>query len=159
MYNIKDYLFIYLFDSQVIQWWCCEWIKLGYKKGDITASFYTYHSKSWCLVPIFKRGGQRVHSNYSGITLLSLNGKVYFRVLQRRLWSNCVSRKSRVDLALAVEWWTSSFPSLTAGGSLGVCPSGLHVLCGSRGGSHPGPSGGSAGDTVGNMAYRAHSWY
>lgn len=63
-----------------------------------------------------------------------------------------------MDLALAVEWWTSSFPSLAAGGSLGVCPSGLHVLCGSRGGSHPGPSGGSVGDTVG-ISSQSFSWW
>lgn len=54
-----------------------------------------------------------------------------------------------MDLALAVEWMTSSFPSLTASGTLVVCPSGLHVLCGSRGGLHPGPSGASVSDTVG----------
>ena len=35
--------------------------------------------------PIFKKGDQRVCSNYKGITLLSHAGKVYSRVLERRL--------------------------------------------------------------------------
>ena len=37
------------------------------------------------VVPIFKKGDQRVCSNYRGITLLSLPGKVYARVLERRV--------------------------------------------------------------------------
>ncbi|KAK3565056.1 hypothetical protein QTP86_032481, partial [Hemibagrus guttatus] len=37
------------------------------------------------LVPLFKKGDRRVCSNYRGITLLSLPGKVYSRVLDRRV--------------------------------------------------------------------------
>ncbi|KAK7884420.1 hypothetical protein WMY93_027543 [Mugilogobius chulae] len=37
------------------------------------------------MVPLFKKGDRRVCSNYRGITLLSLPGKVYSRVLERRL--------------------------------------------------------------------------
>ncbi|TWW59477.1 hypothetical protein D4764_06G0010070 [Takifugu flavidus] len=37
------------------------------------------------VVPIFKSGNQRVCSNYRGITLLSLPGKVYARVLEKRI--------------------------------------------------------------------------
>ncbi|KAK7916510.1 hypothetical protein WMY93_012271 [Mugilogobius chulae] len=37
------------------------------------------------VVPLFKKGDRRVCSNYRGITLLSLPGKVYSRVLERRL--------------------------------------------------------------------------
>uniref|UniRef100_A0A8C2ZPF1 Reverse transcriptase domain-containing protein n=1 Tax=Cyclopterus lumpus TaxID=8103 RepID=A0A8C2ZPF1_CYCLU len=37
------------------------------------------------VVPIFKKGDRRVCSNYRGITLLSLPGKAYARVLERRL--------------------------------------------------------------------------
>ncbi|KAL3987397.1 N-acetylgalactosamine 4-sulfate 6-O-sulfotransferase [Sarotherodon galilaeus] len=37
------------------------------------------------VVPIFKKGDRRVCSNYRGITLLSLPGKVYARVLERRV--------------------------------------------------------------------------
>ena len=39
------------------------------------------------VVPIFKKGDQRVCSNYRGITLLSLPGKVYARVLEKRVRS------------------------------------------------------------------------
>uniref|UniRef100_A0A8C6KS35 Reverse transcriptase domain-containing protein n=1 Tax=Nothobranchius furzeri TaxID=105023 RepID=A0A8C6KS35_NOTFU len=37
------------------------------------------------VVPIFKKGDLRVCSNYRGITLLSLPGKVYSKVLKRRV--------------------------------------------------------------------------
>ncbi|MDF4304923.1 reverse transcriptase domain-containing protein, partial [Vibrio parahaemolyticus] len=37
--------------------------------------------------PIFKKGDQRVCSNYRGITLLSLPGKIYSRVLEKRVRS------------------------------------------------------------------------
>ncbi|TWW63827.1 RNA-directed DNA polymerase from mobile element jockey [Takifugu flavidus] len=37
------------------------------------------------VVPLFKRGDRRVCSNYRGITLLSLPGKVYSGVLERRV--------------------------------------------------------------------------
>ncbi|KAK3563848.1 hypothetical protein QTP86_002720 [Hemibagrus guttatus] len=37
------------------------------------------------VVPLFKKGDRRVCSNYRGITLLSLPGKVYSRVLERRI--------------------------------------------------------------------------
>ncbi|KAK3534950.1 hypothetical protein QTP70_002031 [Hemibagrus guttatus] len=37
------------------------------------------------VIPLFKKGDQRVCSNYRGITLLSLPGKVYSRVLEWRV--------------------------------------------------------------------------
>ncbi|KAK3540800.1 hypothetical protein QTP86_001980 [Hemibagrus guttatus] len=37
------------------------------------------------VVPLFKKGDQRVCSNYRGITLLILPGKVYSKVLERRV--------------------------------------------------------------------------
>ncbi|KAK3539613.1 hypothetical protein QTP70_010573 [Hemibagrus guttatus] len=37
------------------------------------------------VIPFFKKGDWRVCSNYRGITLLSLTGKVYSRVLERRV--------------------------------------------------------------------------
>ncbi|KAK3574089.1 hypothetical protein QTP86_002857 [Hemibagrus guttatus] len=37
------------------------------------------------VVPLFNKGDRRVCSNYRGITLLSLPGKVYSRVLERRV--------------------------------------------------------------------------
>ncbi|KAK3508064.1 hypothetical protein QTP70_012241 [Hemibagrus guttatus] len=39
------------------------------------------------VVPLFKKEDQRVCSNYRGITLLSLPGKVYSRLLERRVRS------------------------------------------------------------------------
>ncbi len=38
------------------------------------------------VVPLFKKGDRRVFSNYREITLISLTGKVYARVLERRIW-------------------------------------------------------------------------
>ena len=37
------------------------------------------------VVPLFKKGDRRVCSNYRGITLLSLLGKVYSGELERRV--------------------------------------------------------------------------
>ena len=37
------------------------------------------------LVPLFKEGDQRLCSNHRGITLLSLPGKIYSGVLERRV--------------------------------------------------------------------------
>uniref|UniRef100_A0A8P4KHH4 Reverse transcriptase domain-containing protein n=1 Tax=Dicentrarchus labrax TaxID=13489 RepID=A0A8P4KHH4_DICLA len=45
--------------------------------------------KEWrtgVVVHLFKKGDQRVCANYRGITLLSLPGKVYSKVLERRVW-------------------------------------------------------------------------
>ena len=44
--------------------------------------------KEWqtgVVVPLFKKGDQRVCANYRGIILLSLPGKVYSKVLERRV--------------------------------------------------------------------------
>ena len=44
--------------------------------------------KEWqtgVVVPLFKKGDQRVCANYRGITKLSLPGKVYSKVLERRV--------------------------------------------------------------------------
>ena len=38
------------------------------------------------VAPLFQKWDRRVYSNYRGITLLSLPGKVYSRVLERRIW-------------------------------------------------------------------------
>jgi len=44
----------------------------------------------------FQKRDQRV-SNYRGVTLLILPGKVYFRVLERRLRSNLSFRRNNVE--------------------------------------------------------------
>jgi len=60
--------------------------------GDITGRWKEHFEEllnpDWqtgIVVPLFKKGDRRVCSNYCGITLLSLPGKVYARVLKRRL--------------------------------------------------------------------------
>ena len=45
-------------------------------------------SQTRIVVPIIKKAGQKVRSNYRGITLLSFSGKVYPRVLEKAL--NCL---------------------------------------------------------------------
>ena len=37
-------------------------------------------------VPLFKKGDQRVCANYRGMRLLSLPGKVYSKMLERKVW-------------------------------------------------------------------------
>ena len=37
------------------------------------------------VVPLFKKGDRRVCANYRGITILGLPGKVYSRVLEKRI--------------------------------------------------------------------------
>ncbi|KAI3363919.1 hypothetical protein L3Q82_001516 [Scortum barcoo] len=64
----------------------------------------------------FKKGDRRVCSNYRGITLLSLPGKVYARVLERRIRPHsrvpCLGfRRNNAVFVLVVEQWTSSIPS------------------------------------------------
>ncbi|XP_065327683.1 scavenger receptor cysteine-rich type 1 protein M130-like [Pelmatolapia mariae] len=49
------------------------------------------------VIPILKKGDQRVCSNYTGITLLSLPGKVYARVLERRVRHDVVLLASSGD--------------------------------------------------------------
>ena len=66
------------------------------------------------LVPLFKKGDRRVCSNYRGITLLSLPGKVYSGGNWRGgsiKYSNLVFRRNSVVFVLAEEQWTSSTPS------------------------------------------------
>ena len=55
--------------------------------SDIAWTFGTvpFEWQTGVVVPLFKKGDQRVCSNYRGITLLSLPGKVYSRVLERRV--------------------------------------------------------------------------
>ncbi|TWW76609.1 hypothetical protein D4764_13G0012710 [Takifugu flavidus] len=50
------------------------------------------------VVPLFKKGDRRVCSNYRGITLLSLPGKVYSGVLERRV-------RRRVEPWIQEELW------------------------------------------------------
>lgn len=38
------------------------------------------------MVPVFRKGKRRVYSDYRRITLLSFLGKVYARILEKRIW-------------------------------------------------------------------------
>ena len=49
------------------------------------------------VIPLFKKGDWRVCSNYRGITLLSLPGKVYSGVLERRIRRIVKSRIQEVQ--------------------------------------------------------------
>jgi len=55
------------------------------------------------VVPIFKKVDRRVCSNSRGITLCSLPGKVYSRVLERRL-QLIQPRRNNVDTVLALDF-------------------------------------------------------
>ncbi|KAI3377375.1 hypothetical protein L3Q82_008564 [Scortum barcoo] len=66
------------------------------------------------VVVTLVQGDRRVCSNYRGITLLSLPGKVYARVLERRIRpivDHLGFRRNNAVFVLVVEHWTSSIPS------------------------------------------------
>lgn len=75
------------------------------------------------VVPVFKREDQRVFSNYRGMTPLSQNFTLKCR---KGGFSQLSDLRFRNSLLMP------------AGGSLGVCHSGLLVLCGSEEGLWPG---------------------
>ena len=59
--------------------WLTRVCRVAWRSGQAPADWQT-----GVVVPIFKKGDQRECSNYRGITLLSLPGKAYARVLERR---------------------------------------------------------------------------
>ncbi|KAI3375914.1 hypothetical protein L3Q82_003771 [Scortum barcoo] len=68
------------------------------------------------VVPLFKKGDRECSSVFQlqGITLLSLPGKVYARVLERRIRpivDPLGFRRNNAVFVLVVEHWTSSIPS------------------------------------------------
>ncbi|TWW61027.1 hypothetical protein D4764_05G0011170 [Takifugu flavidus] len=58
---------------------------LGGRVDEIRPEFLKALDVTGVVVPLFKKGDRRVCSNYRGITLLSLPGKVYSGVLERRV--------------------------------------------------------------------------
>ncbi|KAK3557981.1 hypothetical protein QTP86_005631 [Hemibagrus guttatus] len=60
--------------------WLTRLCNIAWRSGTVPLDWAT-----GVVVPLFKKGDQRVCSNYRGITLLSLPGKVYSRVLERRV--------------------------------------------------------------------------
>ncbi|KAK3511772.1 hypothetical protein QTP70_021807 [Hemibagrus guttatus] len=60
--------------------WLTRLCNIAWRSGTVPLDWAT-----GVVVPLFKKGDRRVCSNYKGITLLSLPGKVYSRVLERRV--------------------------------------------------------------------------
>ena len=60
--------------------WLIRLFNIAWKSGAVPREWQT-----GVVVPLFKKGDQRVCANYRGITLLSLPGKVYAKVLERRV--------------------------------------------------------------------------
>uniref|UniRef100_A0A3Q3JAD5 Reverse transcriptase domain-containing protein n=1 Tax=Monopterus albus TaxID=43700 RepID=A0A3Q3JAD5_MONAL len=60
--------------------WLTHLCNVAWQSGTVPLDWQT-----GVVVPLFKKGDRRVCSNYRGITLLSLPGKVYARVLERRI--------------------------------------------------------------------------
>ncbi|KAK7878955.1 hypothetical protein WMY93_034201, partial [Mugilogobius chulae] len=60
--------------------WLTRLCNIAWQTGTVPLDWQT-----GVVVPLFKKGDRRVCSNYRGITLLSLPGKVYSRVLERRI--------------------------------------------------------------------------
>ncbi|KAK3525020.1 hypothetical protein QTP86_013357 [Hemibagrus guttatus] len=60
--------------------WLTRLCNIAWRSGTVPLDWAT-----GVVVPLFKKGDRRLCSNYRGITLLSLPGKVYSRVLERRV--------------------------------------------------------------------------
>ena len=60
-------------------------INVGWSKSSKQSGTVPLNWQTGVVVPLFNKGDRRVCSNYRGITLLSLPGKVYSRVLERRI--------------------------------------------------------------------------
>ena len=62
--------------------WLTRLCNIAWTSGEVPLEWQT-----GVVVPVFKKGDQRVCSSYRGITLLSLPSKVYSRVLEKRVRS------------------------------------------------------------------------
>ncbi|KAK3546985.1 hypothetical protein QTP86_007435 [Hemibagrus guttatus] len=60
--------------------WLTRLCNIAWRSGTVPLDWVT-----GVVIPLFKKGDRRVCSNYRWITLLSLPGKVYSRVLERRV--------------------------------------------------------------------------
>uniref|UniRef100_A0A8C7WW66 Reverse transcriptase domain-containing protein n=1 Tax=Oryzias sinensis TaxID=183150 RepID=A0A8C7WW66_9TELE len=60
--------------------WLTRLCSVAWRSGTVPLDWQT-----GVVIPLFKKGDRRVCSNYRGITLLSLPGKVYARVLEKRV--------------------------------------------------------------------------
>ena len=120
--------------------WLTHLCSIKWQSGTVPLDWQTR-----MVVPLLKKGDQRVCSNYPGITLLSLPGKVYSGVPERRI-------RTMVEPPIQEEH--CSFCPGRGSGSLGVCPSSPHVLCGLVQGVQPCPSWHSVGGASGVWGQR-----
>ncbi|KAI3364671.1 hypothetical protein L3Q82_011446 [Scortum barcoo] len=89
--------------------WLTRLCNIAWRLGTVPLEWQT-----GVVVPLFKKGDRRVCSNYRGITLLSLPGKVYARVLERRIRPIVETlgfRRNNAVFVPVVEHWTSSILS------------------------------------------------
>ncbi|XDV32946.1 hypothetical protein PO909_003592 [Leuciscus waleckii] len=109
--------------------WLTRLCSIAWRSGTVPLDWQT-----GVVVPLYKKGDWRVCSNYRGITLLSLPGKVYARILERR---------TRPIVEPWIQPWNTGpalYPLQGPGGFMGVCPTNPHVLCGFGEGIRPCPS-------------------
>jgi len=88
--------------------WLTSLCNIAWKSGTVPLDWQIR-----VVVPLFKKGDRRVCSNFRGITLLSLPGKVYLGVLERRIHRIVEShiQEEQCGFVLAVEQGASSTPS------------------------------------------------
>lgn len=82
------------------------------------------------VVPIFEKGDWRVSSNYRGITLISFSGKVYARVLERKVHSfvNSLIQEEQCGFHPRPRTYNQLF--IIVRSYVGVCTTNLHVFSG-----------------------------
>jgi len=110
--------------------WLTRLCNITWRSGTVPLDWQTR-----VVVPLFKKGDRRVWSNYRGITLLSLPGKVYARVLERRIRPIVEPRIQEEQCGFSSRSWNTGlvlYPLQegSAGGFMEVCPTNPHVFCG-----------------------------
>ncbi|TWW73543.1 hypothetical protein D4764_15G0009370 [Takifugu flavidus] len=120
--------------------WLTRLCNMAWTSGKVLPDWQT-----GVVVPLFKKGSRRVCSNYRGITLLSLPGKVYS--------GEEGPPDSRTSDSGGAMWFSSwvwnggpaLHPQQGLLGCMGVCPTSPHVFCGFGEGIRLCPSGGPVG--------------
>ncbi|KAI3353034.1 hypothetical protein L3Q82_019606 [Scortum barcoo] len=105
--------------------WLTRLCNIAWRLGTVPLEWQT-----GVVVPLFKKGDRRVCSNYRGITLLSLPGKVYARVLERRIRPIVDTSDSGGTMRFSSWSWNSGpalYPPQGAGGSPGLGTTGFHL--------------------------------
>nr|XP_054597215.1 uncharacterized protein LOC129163481 [Nothobranchius furzeri] len=106
-------------DVVALSWLTCL-CNIAWSSGAVSVEWQT-----GVVVLILKKGGLRVCSNYRGITLLSLPGKVYSKVLERRVRS-IVESPVRVGLRQACP--LSPVPFITFMDRISRCSYGVECV-------------------------------